>query len=288
MNCINIKKIRMIKNIMIMKNRQNKTKLAKKMGISRASLYYKAKREMIDLNIKERINKVLARHKSYGHKRIALELKLNKKRILRVMKKYNIKPYRRICRKPVKKDDLNKPAVNYPNLIKNICPIMPNIIWVTDFTFIKFHNKFIYLATIMDIYTREIVGFNISSYHNKELVMGALKHALIRTSKIPIYLHSDQGSEYDSVAFIKLVELHGIKISMSNKQSPWENSYKESFYSQFKVDLGFISGYDTIEELIEGIYQTIHYYNNDRIHTSLKMTPVDFKKQFENRLHITV
>lgn len=271
-----------------MKNKQNKTRIAKKMEVSRASLYYQPKRDMIDLEIKKKINQVLLKHKSYGHKRIAMELKLNKKRILRVMKKYGFKPYRRICRKPVKKDDINKLPVKYPNLIKNICPIKPDVIWVTDFTYIKFNDKFIYLATIMDLYTREIVGFTVSTYHNKELVIGALRHALAKTNKIPVYLHSDQGSEYDSDDFTNLAELYGIKISMSNKHSPWENSYQESFYAQFKVDLGFISQYDTIEELIEGIYQTIHYYNNDRIHTSLKMSPANFKKQFENRLHITV
>lgn len=288
MSFTNIKKIRMVKRLMTMKNKQNKTKLAKKMGVSRASLYYKSKRNIVDLALKEKIKEVMVKHKSYGHKRIALELKLNKKRILRVMKKYNLKPYRRICRKPVKKGDLNKAPVEYSNLVKNICPIKPNVIWVTDFTYIRFQDKFIYLSTIMDLYTREIVGFNISSYHTKELVIGVLKHALKITVKIPVYIHSDQGSEYDSEDFINLAKLYGIIISMSKKQSPWENSFQESFYSQFKVDLGFVSQFDSVEELIEGIYQTIHYYNHDRIHTSLKMSPVNFKQQYINRLHKTV
>ncbi len=271
-----------------MRKKENKTKLAKDMGISRASLYYKPKREAIDEAIKEKIKEVLKNHKSYGHKRIALELRLNKKRIRRVMKKYNLKPYRRISRKPLKKDDLNKPPVVYPNLIKNICPIKPTVIWVTDFTYIKFQDKFIYLSTIMDLYTREIVGFNISSYHNKELVIEALKDAIAKTNKIAIIIHSDQGSEYDSQDYINLCKLYGINISMSNKHSPWENAFQESFYAQFKVDLGFVSQYDMVEELIEEIYQTIYYYNNNRIHTSLKMSPIDFRKKFENRLHNTV
>ena len=237
-----------------MEKKDNKTKLSKEMGVARSSLYYKPKREMIDLDIRKKIKEVIKEHKSYGHKRIALELKLNKKRILRVMKKYGIKPYRRRCKKPVKKDDLNKPEVKYPNLIKN----------------------------------REIVGLNISFCHNNQLVIGALRHAIKRIGKTPVIIHSDQGSEYDSDDFIRLVTLYGIKISMSKKQSPWENPFQESFYSQFKVNLGFVSGYDTIEELIEGIYQTIHYYNHERIHTSLKMSPVNYKKQFENRLHNTV
>lgn len=271
-----------------MKHKLNKTKRAKDLGVSRASLYYKPKREDIDLTVKEKVEGVLKKHHSYGHKRIAIELKLNKKRILRVMKKYGIKPYRRICRKPVKKDDMQKVPVVYPNLIKLICPIQPNVIWATDFTYLQFNGRFIYLATIIDIFTREIIGWNISAYHNKELVIGALNHAFLRTGKVPVYVHSDQGSEYDSEAFVRLVQLFGSIVSMSNKQSPWENAYQESFYSQFKVDLGFVSGFNSVEELMEGIYQTIHYYNYDRIHTSLKMSPVLFKQKYADRLRITV
>lgn len=71
---------------------------------------------------------------------------------------------------------------------------------------------------------------------------------------------------------------------MSAKSSPWENGFQESFYSQFKVDLGYISRFETVEELIEEIYQTIYYYNNQRIHTSIKMAPVSFRYIYEERL----
>jgi putative transposase len=273
---------------MPMQQKLNKTKRAQDLGVSRSSLYYKHKRDALDLDMKERIEGVMKTHHSYEHKRIAIELKLNKKRILRVMKKYDMKPYKRRVKKPVKKDDMNKAPVEYPNLIKNICPIRPNVIWVTDFTYLKFNGTFIYLATIMDLYTREIVGWNISAHHNKELVIGALTHAMARTKQVPLYIHSDQGSEYDSEAFIQLVQFHKILVSMSKKKSPWENGFQESFYAQFKVDLGFLSRFDSVEELIEGIYQAIHYYNYDRIHTSLKMSPILFKQKYADRLRITV
>lgn len=71
---------------------------------------------------------------------------------------------------------------------------------------------------------------------------------------------------------------------MSRKSSPWENAFQESFYSQFKVELGQVSRFEAVEELIEEIYQTIYYYNNSRMHTSLKMSPIMFKKHYENRL----
>jgi len=266
------------------KKQESKTQLAKKLGVSRSSLYYKAKRDEQDLEMKQQILIVLGLHPSYGHKRIALEFKLNNKRIRRVMKKYGIKPYRRRAKKLRKKEDEGKKVAQWKNEIIGFCPIRPYIVWASDFTYIKFQGRFIYLATIMDIYAREIIGWNISTVHDTALVLGAIKHAIEKAGKVPVYLHSDQGSEYDANAYEKYVLVRGIIISMSNKNSPWENAFQESFYSQFKVDLGFVSRFETVEELIEEIYQTLYYYNNERIHTSLKMAPVIFKQQYENRL----
>jgi transposase InsO family protein len=258
-----------------------KVALAKKLGISRSSLYYKHKRPAIDEEIKRQIEAVMIDNPAYGHKRIALALKLNKKRILRVMKKFDIKPYRK-RRTPRKRGDENKPNTVYSNLIQNIHPTTSDIVWVTDFTYIRYHERFIYLATIMDIYNREIVGWNISRFHNQELVLGALEHALSNVEHFtPSYLHSDQGSEYDSRAYATIVEKLNIRISMSRKSSPWENPYQESFYSQFKVDLGDPNRFETLGELIEAIHQTIYYYNHERIHTVLKMSPIKFRRQFE-------
>lgn len=260
-----------------------KTELARKMGISRGMLYYRHKRPIIDEEVKKQIESVLTDHPDYGHKRIALELTLNKKRILRVMKKFNIKPYRKRFKKPVKKDDIGKPASQFKNEIEKFCPIAPNIVWVTDFTYIKFQNKFIYLAVIMDLYTREILGVNISRYHNRQLVLGALIEALNNAGKTPKYIHSDQGSEYDSNEFIIFVKSNNITISMSRKSSPWENSHQESFFSTFKLLLADISRFDAEGELIENIYQTIYYYNYKRIHGNLKTTPVNYHKYYQEK-----
>lgn len=266
------------------KKRESKTQLAKKLGVSRSSLYYHAKRDKQDEEMKKQITIVLGIHPSYGHKRIALEFRLNTKRILRCMRKYGIKPYRRRAKKPRKIDDEGKRATKWKNEIIGMCPIRPHIIWASDFTYIKFMGRFIYLATIIDVYTREILGWNISTRHDTKLVLGALKHAIERTGTAPVWLHSDQGSEYDAAEYERFVVGKGITISMSHKNSPWENPFQESFYSGFKVDLGYVSRFETVEQLIEEIYQTIYYYNNHRIHTSLKMNPAAFKKQYEDRL----
>ncbi len=157
------------------KKRESKKALAERLGVSRSSLYYKTKRDSNDEEMKKQIQIVMGIHSSYGHKRIAMEFSLNKKRILRVMKKYGLKPYRRRARLPRKKDDEGKEETKWKNEIIGFCPIRINIVWASDFTYIKFQGKFIYLATIIDIYTREIVGWHISVRHDTELVLEALK-----------------------------------------------------------------------------------------------------------------
>jgi len=262
-----------------------KTELAKKIGVSRSSLYYKHKMPERDKEVKAQIESVLSNHPSYGHKRIAIALKLNKKRILRVMKKFGIKPYRRRVKKPVKKNDLNKLPSKIKNNIKNFCPISPNVVWASDFTYIKYDSKFIYLATIIDIYTREIVGWNISRFHNKELVLGALEDAIRRQGgKTPTYLHSDQGSEYVSQLYQQTAKKLNIILSMSKKGSPWENGHQESFYSNFKLDLGRTDRFSELGELIAAIHETMNKYNKTRIHSKLKMSPIKFKKQYYKKL----
>jgi len=251
------KKIKETRMIVTEKKRESKTQLAKKLGVSRASLYYKGKLDTVDEELRKQILVILGMHPSYGHKRIALELPLNKKRVLRVMKKFGIKPYRRRAKKPRKKDDEGKEAVKWMNEIIGLCPIRPNVVWASDFTYIKFQGRFIYLATIIDVFTREIIGWNLSVRHDTQLVLGALIHAIERTGTIPVYLHSDQGSEYDALEYEEFALGKGTIISMSHKNSPWENAFQESFYSQFKIDLGYVSRFETVEELIEQIYQTI-------------------------------
>lgn len=261
----------------------NKVQLAQIFNLSRASLYYQPKQPLIDQKLKEKIKLVMDKNPTYGHKRVALALKINKKRVLRVMKKFNLEP-QRSRKRPRKKRDENKASVQYSNLIKSLKPRVPNYIWVGDFTCFKFKQKLIYLATILDQFTREVVGWHVSPYHNQALVIGALTYALKKNNfSVPKYFHSDQGSEYDSQAHTQILKSLGVKISMSRKASPWENPHQESFYSHFKLDLGNPNRFETLGELIEAIHQTINYYNNRRIHTALGMPPTEFRKQFENQ-----
>ena len=261
-----------------MEKKDSKTKLARKLGVSRGMLYYTHKKPTTDTHLKEIILEVMKKHKAYGHKRIALDLGRNKKQILRIMKKFDIKPMRR-RKTPHKMDDQNKAPTVFHNVIKNICPIRKNVVWVGDFTYFSFHGTFFYVATIMDVFTREIIGWSFSNTHTAKLVVEAFTDARRKTDTIPLYFHSDQGSEYDSQEYLTLVQNLGVIISMSKKSSPWENGYQESFYANFKLELGDVDRFNSIGELIEAISLQFHYYNNDRIHTTLKTSPVKFHLQ---------
>jgi len=262
------------------------TQLAKIFNFRRSVFYRELTRPVGDAKLKEKIVKVMDLNPSYGHKRIALELKLNHKRILRVMNRFNLRPERVRQRLwPDKPEDKGKHPVKYQNLIEGVVPLKPNHIWVSDFTYIWFHDRFVYLATIIDRFTREVLGWNISLHRNQALTIGALTQALKQTGFIlPGYLHSDQGTPYDALAYAGLAESLGITISMSHKASPWENPHQESYYSHFKLDLGNPERFETLGELIEAIYQTINYYNHRRQHTILKMPPVKFREQYYQRL----
>ena len=260
---------------------ENKRALARKLGISRSSLYYQSKLKVRDQCLKEEILSVLSEHPSYGHKRLAIHLGRNRKCILRVMKKFGIKPYRRRARRPCRPGDLGKNPLNIANWAKALCPLKRNILWASDFTYFWFHGRWWYLATVIDVFSREIVGFFFSRNHNKELILAALQDAL-KDHPAPRYLHSDQGSEYQSYAYFDLLKTNGIQASFSAKASPWQNGFQESFYGEFKKDLGDTYRFETLGEFIEGLQLQIHYYNNKRIHTALKGPPALFKKQLVN------
>jgi transposase InsO family protein len=255
----------------------NKSALARSLGISRSLLYYQPKLKEKDWLLKQEIEKVLREHPSYGHKRLAIHLKANKKRILRVMHLFGIKPYRRRgkkWKKPKKKE-----VKAFPNLLLDLIPQYVHHVWVSDFTHITWKRKIIYIATVMDLFSREIVGFSVLTNHSNQLVINALLSA-IHKHPVPAIIHSDQGSEYLSKDYIALLIDLGIRPSMSHVASPWENGYQESFYSQFKVDLGDPNRFEILGELIYEIYRLIYCYNHDRIHTALKMPPVQFANQF--------
>jgi len=253
----------------------NKSELARQLGVSRQSLYYASKKEVVDWQTKTKIEETLRAHPSYGSRRIAIHLKLNRKGIQRVMQIFGIHPYRRRGRKWLIKKRIQ---VIYANLLLTIIPSYPNHIWATDFTELKWKGRKVYVATVLDLYTRTVVGIAVALRKGAPLTLQALCGALLHHPR-PLIFHSDNGREYTAKAFVGMLERVGSLISRSAPGCPWENGYQESFYDKFKVDLGDPNRFNTLGELVAEVYRTLWEYNNTRIHTALKMSPAEFAEK---------
>ncbi len=260
------------------KGKRTKAALAVRLRVSRSSLYYVSKQLPKDWALKSKIEAVMSTHPGYGSPRIALALRRNRKAVSRVMCLFGIAAYRRRGRKPRKNGYARG---DYPNLLKTITPSYPHHVWVADFTYIPYQGKFLYLATVMDVVTREVVGMAVQARHGAMLVVQALFSAVANHPR-PIIFHSDNGREYGSKVFVRALRELGIHISRSAKSSPWENGYQESFYSQFKVDLGDPERFKSVGELVYEIYRLIWEYNHVRIHSALRMPPLRFAERLKN------
>ncbi len=256
----------------------NRSKALEYLNIARSTFYYKPLLDEKDESLRKEIEKVLDKNPSYGHKRIALELKINRKRIKRVMKKFGIKP-RRSRKRPWHKDK-NGESKPFPNLLISMFPLYKNHVWITDFTYLKWRNRWVYACTVIDLFTREVVGVSIKTNHSAMLAAEAILNALA-SNPAPAIIHSDQGSEYKSKLFRSIAKDYKILQSMSKKGSPWQNGYQESFFSNWKVDIGVVNRFETLGELTAELYRSIYYYNNERIHTSFGCAPKKFARQYE-------
>lgn len=245
---------------------------ARGLGVSRRSIYYKPTKPNKDWELKCQIEEVLREFPSYGSRRLSIHLHMNRKKVKRVMNIFGIKAYRRRGKKWKKTKNIK---VIYPNILMTTYPAYPNHLWTADFTHFSFQGKVVYIATVMDLFTRRIIGISVYTNHAVGLVISALMDALHNNPR-PMMFHSDNGSEYNSEIFIEALQNVGILISRSAPGCPWENGYQESFHSQFKVDFGDPARYKTLGELVYEIYQTIYKYNHTRIHSALKMSPVQF------------
>lgn len=235
-----------------------------------------------DEELRRRIETKMTEHPGYGSPRIAIALGINEKRAARVMRKFGLKPARR-SKTPRKPDDIGREPLSYRNVFSRLSPLAPDVVWVSDFTFISYRGEFVYLCTVLDAFTGEVLGFNISRSHDARFVRTAIERAIQRTQTVPDWFHSDQGSEYSSAVVLSWLESRGVAISMNPKGSPWCNGAQESFFGRFKVEFGDFDRFDTLAALLEALYEQLDYFSNRRIKTKLKMTPLQFREHWEHR-----
>ena len=269
--------------------------LCRVLNLNRSSLYHQSLQDSKDCYLAIKIQEVMLAHPFFGAKRLSWELSeilsrpINHKRVSRVVLKYNLQCQKRGV-KYRKKQDLGKLPMDIPNLFKlkvmnRSEPLLqsPNQVWCSDFTYLKFQGRWKYLFTILDAKTREILNFNLVNSHQSTWLRLTISEAVQRYGR-PDMFHSDQGSEFTAEETLNLLRRDNIQISMSRKASPWENSYQERFYGNFKLELKYRlktemkNKYDEAE-LYELVAKQIHYYNNYRFHTSIKDKPARYRQR---------
>lgn len=224
---------------------------------------------------KDRIETVLWSYPYYGNVRVTEELKrngyaVNKKRIARIMQESGLAQKRRKCW--TKTTDSRHLLPVYPNLVKEIIANHPEHIWVADITYVRLAKGFCYVAIILDVFTKKVVGWSVELHMETSLVIDALNLALCGGA--PAYHHSDRGGQYCSYEYTNLLKENGVKISMADTGVSVDNPYAESFNRTLKVEEVYLADYDMITDAKESLKQFIEtVYNKKRLHSSLGYKP---------------
>jgi putative transposase len=260
------------------------------MGMPRSTFYYKPKPPNLeklkaDADLRDRIEKILVDFHFYGIPRVTKELerrswKVNHKRVERIMREAGLTQTKRKKRFRVSTTDSNHPYPIYPNLAEGKKPTGPNQLWVTDITYIRIQTSFVYLAAILDAYSRKVVGYALSKHIDEELTLSALRAAIeARKPRAGCIHHSDRGSQYAAHGYVDLLKKYGFRISMSRKGNCYDNAMAESFWKTLKTEEVYVWEYRTWEEVMARIPEFIErVYNERRLHSALGyQTPVEFE-----------
>ena len=251
------------------------------LGLSHSTFYYRPV-PAGEEELKKAIDEIAGQYPTYGTRRVTHQLRrvpykmqVNRKHVRRIMtQKELLRPVKRRKRRTT---DSEHPYPRYPNLVKDLEVVYPDQVWASDITYIRLRQDFVYLAIILDVFTRAIRGWCLSRFLDQELTLVALRRAL-QTGQPEIH-HSDQGVQYAAYGYVDLLKTRGTQISMASVGKAEENGYAERFMRTIKeeeVDLSeyrdFMDALNQIGHFIDDVYMT------KRIHSSLGyLTPVEFE-----------
>jgi len=258
------------------------------MQLPRRSYYYKPKDKPSDEALISRMEDICLEFPRYGYRRVTKQLKregwtVNHKRVARIMREkgWSCRPRKKkwICT-----TDSNHGFQVYPNLIKEQVITGLNQIWVADITYIHILTCFIYLAVVLDVYSRKAIGYAISRNIDTQLTMDAFKMAIYNRNPTPGCIHhSDRGVQYASQDYVKELKFYGFQISMSRRGNPYDNAYAESFIKTLKSEEVHLWEYRTMEDAQKRIpYFIEDVYNQKRLHSALGYCPpCEFETMFD-------
>ncbi len=237
-----------------------------------------------DLDLRDEIQKIALEWPSYGSRRIAAELKqrgweVNRKRVQRLMREDNL-----LCvqkRQFVVTTDSAHGLAVYPNLASSMELTGMDQLWVADLTYIRLEEEFVYLAVILDAYSRRVIGWELDRTLEDSLTLAALRMALAQRPVCPgLVHHSDRGIQYASGDYTKLLQEHHIEISMSRKANPWDNAVCESWMKTLKYEEVYRSEYRDLADARARIGEFLEkVYNEKRLHSALGYrSPAEFER----------
>lgn len=259
-------------------------------GVPR-STYYRARQPKVpraDGNdrVVHEIRTICEEMPSYGSPRVTAALRrrgfrVNHKRVSRLMAKANLRCRRK--RRFVRTTDSKHSYRIYPDVAKDIVPVRPDQVWRADITYVRLLREFIYLAVILDAFSRRVVGWALSRHIDATLTLTTLKMAIGNRSVTPgLVHHSDRGVQYACDEYIALLNEHNVTISMSRKGNPYDNAMAESFMKTLKTEEVYINEYNTVSEATRNIHEFIEIvYNSKRLHSSLAyLTPCEKEAEY--------
>lgn len=255
--------------------------LCELLELPRSSYYYQPV-QVDETEVETAIDAIAGQFPTYGTRRVKHQLQrsphdlqVNRKRVRRIMAQKGL--LRPVKRRKKRTTDSRHPYPRYPNRVKDLEITVPDQVWVSDITYIRLNQEFVYLAVIMDVFTRAIRGWCLSRTLDQELSLSALRVAL--ETRQPQIHHSDQGIQYAAHAYCDLLRAHGCQISMAAVGKAEENGYAERLMRTIKEEEVDLSDYRDFQEASQEIGRFIEdVYMTKRIHSSLGyLTPVEFE-----------